>query len=60
MALVGLGLMAGGVFVVGRTTVTKWPLVLIAAAVTMAVNRRWLHPAIAVLLGGATAFLFHL
>ncbi|HEY8091922.1 MAG TPA: chromate transporter [Polyangiaceae bacterium] len=51
---VGLGLMAGGVFVVGRTTVTTWPLLAITAVVTVAVNRKWVHPAVAVLLAGAT------
>jgi len=50
---VGLGLMAGGVFVLGRTTVTSWPLMLIALAVTVAVNRKWVHPAVAVVLAGA-------
>jgi chromate transporter len=49
---VGLGLMAGGVFVVGRTTVTSWPLAAIAVAVTVAVNRKWVHPAIAVVVAG--------
>lgn len=49
---VGLGLMAGGVFVVGRTTVTSWPLLLMALAVTLAVNRKWVHPAIAVIASG--------
>jgi chromate transporter len=50
---VGLGLMAGGVFVVGRTTVTSWRLILIGFAVTVAVNRKWVHPALAVLTAGA-------
>jgi len=45
--------MAGGVFIVGRTTVTGLPLLLVAAIVTLAVNRKWLHPAIAVVLAGA-------
>ena len=49
---VGLGLMAGGVFVVGRTTITSWPLVLIALAVTVAVNRKLVHPAVAVVGAG--------
>jgi len=49
---VGLGLMAGGVFVVARTTITSWPLALIALAVTVAVNRKWVHPAIAVVGAG--------
>ena len=49
---VGLGLMAGGVFVVGRTTVTSWPLALIALVVTALVNRRLVHPAIAVVAAG--------
>ncbi len=50
---VGLGLMAGGVFVVGRTTVTSWPLLVVALAVAMAVNRKWVHPAVAVVASGA-------
>lgn len=50
---VGLGLMAGGVFIVGRTTVTSLPLLLVGAIVTLAVNRRWVHPAIAVVVAGA-------
>jgi chromate transporter len=50
---VGLGLMAGGVFVVGRTTVTSVPLLLLAAVVAVVVNRRWVHPAVAVLAAGA-------
>lgn len=53
---VGLGLMAGGVFVVGRTTITSWPLALIALAVTIAVNRKWVHPAVAVVSGGLLGF----
>jgi chromate transporter len=57
---VGLGLMAGGVFVVGRTTITSWPLLLIAVAVAVAVNRRRVHPAVAVLLAGVTGGLFRL
>lgn len=57
---VGLGLMAGGVFVVGRTTITSWPLLALAAAVTMLVNRKWVHPAIAVLLAGAGGLVLHL
>jgi chromate transporter len=50
---VGLGLMAGGVFVVGKTTITSAPLLAIAVGVTVVVNRKWAHPAIAVLLAGA-------
>ncbi len=57
---VGLGLMAGGVFVVGRTTTDSAPLVLTALAATLAVNRRWIHPALAVLLAGATGIALHL
>jgi chromate transporter len=57
---VGLGLMAGGVFVVGRTTITSWPLLVVALAVTLAVNRKWLHPAVAVVLAGASALLLGL
>lgn len=49
---VGLGLMAGGVFVVGRTTVTNWPLALVALAVTVAIHRKWVHPALAVVASG--------
>jgi chromate transporter len=49
---VGLGLMAGGVFVLGRTTVTSWPLGLTALAVAVAVNRKWVHPAVAVIAAG--------
>jgi chromate transporter len=49
---VGLGLMAGGVFVVGRTTVTSWPLLALAAGVALVVNRKWIHPALAVVLAG--------
>ena len=50
---VGLGLMAGGVLVVARTTITSWPLLLIAIVATVVVNKRWLHPAVTVLLAGA-------
>lgn len=57
---VGLGLMAGGVFVVGRTTVTSWPLALMALAVTLAVNRRWVHPAIAVVAAGFLGLVLQL
>ncbi len=49
---VGLGLMAGGVFVVARTTVTSAPLALLAGAVAIAVNRKWIHPAVAVIAAG--------
>lgn len=49
---VGLGLMAGGVFVVGRTTITSWPLAVVALAVTTAVYRKWVHPALAVVAAG--------
>jgi chromate transporter len=49
---VGLGLMAGGVFVIGRTTITSWPLGVMALAVTVAVNRKWVPPAIAVVVAG--------
>lgn len=49
---VGLGLMAGGVFIMGRTTVTNWPLLLLTVGVATAVNRKWLHPALAVVLAG--------
>lgn len=49
---VGLGLMAGGVFVVGRTTVTSWPLLALGVAVAVVVNKRWVHPAVAVVLAG--------
>jgi chromate transporter len=48
----GLGLMAGGVFVIGRTTITSWPLALMALAVTVAVNRKWVPPAVAVVAAG--------
>ena len=57
---VGLGLMAGGVFVVGRTTVTSWPVTLIAFTVMVAVNRKWVHPAPAVVAAGVAGVLFHL
>ena len=50
---VGLGLMAGGVFVVGRTTITSWPLAIVALAVTVGVHRKWVHPAVAVIAAGA-------
>jgi chromate transporter len=54
---VGLGMMAGGVFVVGRTTVTGVPLFLMAVAVAVAVNRRWVHPALAVVAAGVVGAL---
>ncbi len=57
---VGLGLMAGGVLVVGRTTIKSWPLVLAALVVTVAVNRKWVHPALAVVAAGVAGVLFHL
>jgi chromate transporter len=57
---VGLGLMAGGVFVVGRTTMTSWPLVAIGAAVTLVAYRRWLHPALAVVAAGLVGLGFGL
>jgi chromate transporter len=57
---VGLGLMAGGVFVVGRTTITSWPLLLIAAVAAVVVNTKRVHPAVAVLLAGAAGVVLHL
>jgi len=54
---VGLGLMAGGVFVVGRTTITNFPLAFVALAVTVAVNRKWIHPAVAVVAAGAVGLV---
>ena len=57
---VGLGLMAGGVFVVGRTTVTSGSLLLIGAVVTVVVNRTWVHPAVAVVLAGVAGLILHL
>jgi chromate transporter len=57
---VGLGLMAGGVLVVGRTTITSWPLLVIAAVVALVVNRKWVHPAVAVVLAGAAGFVLRL
>jgi hypothetical protein len=52
--------MAGGVFVVGRTTITSWPLLLIALAVTVPVNRKWVHPAVAVVVAGASGMVLGL
>ncbi|HEX8790327.1 MAG TPA: chromate transporter [Polyangiaceae bacterium] len=57
---VGLGLMAGGVFVVGRTTITSWPLALVALVVTTVVNRRLIHPALAVVAAGVVGVLMRL
>jgi len=57
---VGLGLMAGGVFVVGRTTIASWPLLLIGTVVALVVNTKRVHPAVAVLLAGGAGVLFHL
>jgi chromate transporter len=57
---VGLGLMAGGVFVVGRTTITSWPLLCIAAAVTVVAKRKWVHPAVAVVAAGAMGLALQL
>jgi chromate transporter len=57
---VGLGLMAGGVFVVGRTTITSWPLLLIGVVVAVVVNVKRVHPAVAVLLAGVAGVLFRL
>jgi chromate transporter len=57
---VGLGLMAGGVFVVGRTTITSWPLLLIAAVVAVVVHMKRVHPALMVLLAGAAGVAFRL
>jgi chromate transporter len=54
---VGLGLMAGGVFVVGRTTITSWPLLLIGTAVAAVVNTKRVHPVAAVLLAGVSGVL---
>ncbi len=49
---VGLGLMAGGVYVVGRATLTHASLGVLAALVAVAVTRRWVNPAVAVVLAG--------
>jgi chromate transporter len=57
---VGLGLMAGGVFVVARTTITSAPLLATSALVTLVVYKRWLHPAVAVLIAGAIGACFSL
>jgi chromate transporter len=57
---VGVGLMAGGVFVVGRTTITSWPLVLVGAIVAVVVHTKRVHPAVAVLLAGVAGVLFGL
>lgn len=57
---VGLGLMAGGVFVVARATVTSLPLVLIALVVTITVNRKWMHPAVAVVAAGVIGLVLGL
>jgi chromate transporter len=57
---VGLGLMAGGVLVVGRTTITNLRLLLIACVVALTVNRRWIHPAVAVIAAGIVGFALKL
>jgi chromate transporter len=57
---VGLGLMAGGVFVVGRTAVTSWPLLCIGVAVAVGVNKKWVHPALAVVFAGVAGLILKL
>jgi chromate transporter len=54
---VGLGLMAGGVFVVGRTTIVDAPMLAIAGVVAIVVTKKWVHPAIAVLGAGVIGVL---
>lgn len=57
---VGLGLMAGGVLVVGRSALKSGPLLLIFALVAVTVHRKWAHPAVAVLLAGLAGFALRL
>jgi chromate transporter len=57
---VGLGLMAGGVFVVGRTTISSGPLLLIGVVVAVVVGTKRVHPALAVLAAGLAGALLHL
>ncbi|HEU4537488.1 MAG TPA: chromate transporter [Polyangiaceae bacterium] len=54
---VGFGLMAAGAFVVARSTLANGPQIALAAAVAGAVYRRWLNPALAVLLAGVAGAL---
>lgn len=54
---VGFGLMAAGAVLVARATITQWPQAALALAVAVAVGRRWVNPAVAVLLAGALGVL---
>lgn len=54
---VGFGLMAAGAALVARTTITQWPQAVLALAVAVAIYRRWVNPAIAVLLAGVLGAL---
>lgn len=55
---VGVGLMVGGVFVVGRGSVRSLAPAGVAAAVALVVERKWVHPALAVLAAGAVGLAF--
>lgn len=49
---IGAGLVAGGVVVLARETVTTWKAVALLALVVLAVRKKWLSNAVAVLLAG--------
>ncbi|HEU4406927.1 MAG TPA: chromate transporter [Polyangiaceae bacterium] len=54
---VGFGLMAAGVLLVARTTLAHWLQAALALAVAVVVYKKWVNPALAVLLAGALGAL---
>lgn len=52
---VGGGLMTAGVFVLAKTTLASWPLLVLAACVALATYKKWVNTAVAVIAAGVVA-----
>ncbi len=57
LAPLAIGLMASGVYTVGRSAIVDLPTVILATAACIAVAKRWLPAAVVVLLAGAAYWL---
>jgi chromate transporter len=57
LAPLAVGLMAAGVFTVGRSAIADVPTIVLAGAACLAIARRWLPAAVVVLAAGLVNWL---